>query len=390
LIPLLSATTISLLVIAATTVVFVCYCPDVPGPESYRLLSSANSEIWTLTPRVELSRGVDPDGSLMRTEAHIRCWRDPSCKQSSEDPKLSIVCVHGTFSSSHEFEEWAEELQRKSIAANMAPPSIFAVDLPGHGLTGPWTDSCGTPEYSMDADVAFLHEILHRPEFESRNVVLVGHSLGGSVASAYAARWPENVAGVVLIAPWGLQHGSKDNIMKQCVWFIKLVLSPRWRFLSVWVCLLFIRVTPRMLVRYAISTAFGPGAPDAGEAAPERAKIHFAGDRMHALMLRAGNRRTFVTRVAHFIAQERHAPLARARCCAQLKEIQCPVQLQWGDADKWLSVERCTAWAQMLGSRAVDICRWPGVGHCVTEQIPGRSAEAVLAFIQRFIIARAG
>ena len=40
-------------------------------------------------------------------------------------------------------------------------------------------------------------------------LVLVGHSLGGYLASAYTVRYPENVSSLILVSPAGIPRGPE-------------------------------------------------------------------------------------------------------------------------------------------------------------------------------------
>ena len=69
---------------------------------------------------------------------------------------------------------------------------VIAVDLPGHGESDP------LPGVSVEEYAAVVAEFLIA--LECGPVVVIGHSLGGAIALALAARHPELVRGLVLIA----------------------------------------------------------------------------------------------------------------------------------------------------------------------------------------------
>jgi len=76
-----------------------------------------------------------------------------------------------------------------------------ALDLRGHGGSDPADDG----DYSIEAFAADVAAVAD--ELALRRFVLVGHSLGGSVAIEYAGRHPERVAGLLLVDPNGDQSG---------------------------------------------------------------------------------------------------------------------------------------------------------------------------------------
>jgi pyruvate dehydrogenase E2 component (dihydrolipoamide acetyltransferase) len=71
---------------------------------------------------------------------------------------------------------------------------VIAVDVPGFGASAP-----AGPGFALDAVADRLVERLALDAFD-----LVGHSLGGAVAVAVAARHPGTVRRLVLVAPAGL------------------------------------------------------------------------------------------------------------------------------------------------------------------------------------------
>jgi pimeloyl-ACP methyl ester carboxylesterase len=85
------------------------------------------------------------------------------------------------------------------IKDHIEPPRrLIAPDLPGSG----YSDKPNV-DYTLDYYVRFLSEFIDQLELE--RYVLVGHSMGGMIASAYASGDPEGLERLVLIAPYGLE-----------------------------------------------------------------------------------------------------------------------------------------------------------------------------------------
>jgi 3-oxoadipate enol-lactonase len=107
--------------------------------------------------------------------------------EPSPDPgkgPAPLFCIHGAGMSSV---SWMELVKR-------LPPArrVVALDLPGHGQSERWPEQPSIAGY-RDAVEAVCSEL------KLQRIVLVGHSMGGAVALAYALAWPEKVAGLVLV-----------------------------------------------------------------------------------------------------------------------------------------------------------------------------------------------
>jgi pimeloyl-ACP methyl ester carboxylesterase len=100
------------------------------------------------------------------------------------DPKgqRALVFVHGA-GGSHL--NWPPQLRR------LAGANTYALDLPGHG------QSEGQGRTSISAYADFVAAFLDTLGLEK--VTLVGHSMGGATALDFALRYPERLAGLVLV-----------------------------------------------------------------------------------------------------------------------------------------------------------------------------------------------
>jgi pimeloyl-ACP methyl ester carboxylesterase len=116
---------------------------------------------------------------------------------------IPIVFLHGFGASLQTWDIWAQALSEDY--------RVISVDLPGFGLTGEDPTGIYTDQRSVEVLEAFLKE-LNIPK-----VVLVGNSMGGKFAWQFAARYPNQVAKLVLISPDGyaspgIEYGKKPDV----------------------------------------------------------------------------------------------------------------------------------------------------------------------------------
>lgn len=86
----------------------------------------------------------------------------------------------------------------------------FALDLPGHGLSAK-----GNFSYSLDFYGQVVKQWLDRLEIQ--NAVLVGHSMGGQIATRLALQYPDLFSHLVLVAPAGFETftPTEKNLLSQ-------------------------------------------------------------------------------------------------------------------------------------------------------------------------------
>ncbi|MEV0319500.1 acetoin dehydrogenase dihydrolipoyllysine-residue acetyltransferase subunit [Streptomyces sp. NPDC050658] len=160
-------------------VIAVIAAADVPEDEIERVAEQA---------REQLARGVpaEDEGSPVSGLASVQ-GRAIAYTTSGSGPE-EIVLVHGYGGDKN---SWL--FVQEPLAARH---TVYALDLPGHGESG---KDVGDGSLGALADVVmgFLEALgIERAH-------LVGHSLGGAVATAVAARVPERVRSLTLISPAG-------------------------------------------------------------------------------------------------------------------------------------------------------------------------------------------
>lgn len=133
---------------------------------------------------------TEPAASLLRqakvspvtyklTHLTLRGW------QSGAATGTPVLCLHGWLDNANSF---------LPLAAEMLNVHMLAIDLPGHGLS-----SHRSPEahYYLFEYIADLVELIQQQAWSA--LTIIGHSMGGMIASALAAAMPELVARLVLV-----------------------------------------------------------------------------------------------------------------------------------------------------------------------------------------------
>lgn len=85
----------------------------------------------------------------------------------------------------------------------------IAPDLPGFGSNGYGSENAYSPDFYV-AELSAFADALGLRKFD-----LVGTSMGGALAAYYAAKHPERVNKLVLLAPAGLEPPHKNYFMRQ-------------------------------------------------------------------------------------------------------------------------------------------------------------------------------
>tara|TARA_R110001592_G_scaffold38190_7_gene126286 strand:+ start:5899 stop:6843 length:945 start_codon:yes stop_codon:yes gene_type:complete len=110
--------------------------------------------------------------------------------------KTTLVFLHGLSSNADAWSKNIEELQKKY--------TCVALDLPGFGKS-----SIKSPEYTPSYFAEITHQFIQK--LKLKNVVLVGHSMGGQASIKLALKYPNDIQKLVLVAPAGLETFKKEN-----------------------------------------------------------------------------------------------------------------------------------------------------------------------------------
>ncbi|MBK9330106.1 MAG: alpha/beta hydrolase [Sphingobacteriales bacterium] len=246
-----------------------------------------------------------------------------------------IVLIHGTGACLQTWDGWTDSLTAHGF-------KVIRLDMPAFGLTGPRKDN----DYSIRMYVEFLDEFLSRHQIDT--FAIAGNSLGGEIAWCYAVAHPEKVNNLILVDPAGFY--SKDKGNKAIVFKLAKIK---------WLAALMAKIDTKVIVDKTVKDVY----EDDSKIKKETIQMYYD------MSMREGNRESFSARVQQ-IDSEKHPDIST---------IQIPTLILWGKQDKLIDVSMADNFIKIPHSKLVV---YDGVGHSPQEEIPAKSAEDVMSFIQ--------
>ena len=116
------------------------------------------------------------------TKTHL--FKNTTISFTDQGKGTAVVLLHGFLENKQMWNAFLSQISKRN--------RIIAIDLLGHGET-----ECLGYVHRMEDQADMVHSVLQ--ELKIRKVVLIGHSMGGYIALAFAELYPEYVKGIVLL-----------------------------------------------------------------------------------------------------------------------------------------------------------------------------------------------
>jgi pimeloyl-ACP methyl ester carboxylesterase len=253
-----------------------------------------------------------------------------------------LVLLHGTSASLHTWEGWSRLLQGQH--------RVISFDLPGFGLTGPFSGRYASWTYRGDDLARFVLELLDH--LQVRRFAIAGNSLGGEVAWRVASMAPDRVQRLVLVDAAGYELKPESVPIG-----FRLAALPGANHLFEW-------LLPRGVVEASVREVYG----DPAQVTPQLV------DRYFEITLREGNRGALLQRLQAQALDQRSLDANVAR----IRALKLPTLVIWGGRDRLIPPALAQRFnADISGSRLVV---FDALGHVPQEEDPAATAAAVSSF----------
>ena len=285
-----------------------------------------------------VARWAPPPSDFIEVQGQVVHLRDEGPR---DDPR-PIVLIHGTSASLHTWEGWAAALRGQR--------RVIRFDLPGFGLTGPWSDtfSGSYPHENYQGDAYARFTLALMDALNVQRAVLAGNSLGGEVAWRTAFLAPQRVVGLVLVDA----AGPAFTPLHVPVGFQIARLPVLNRVMEL--------LLPRPLVARSVAEVYGNPARVTDELV----------DRYFELTLREGNRRALSTRLQH---------LRSGEDAGRIATLKLPTLILWGGRDRLIPPSVAQQFKQQIAGSQLVV--FDTLGHVPQEEDPAATVAAVKVFL---------
>lgn len=250
-----------------------------------------------------------------------------------------LILLHGYADSADTWRLVIDRLRKRGRAA-------VALDLPGFGVA----DRLHREATILPQLDAFIETAIEHWAADSGSVVIAGNSLGGTVALRAAERDHDQIAGIVPIAPAGLDMPT---------WFAAIQGAPLVRAM-----LRSPVPVPESAVRRAVGTTYKVLAfaspRKADQAVVAAFTSHVRSRRDVVRMLGTGER----------LMSEIRDPF-------RLQLIRCPVLVVWGERDRMVFTSGAERLAEAIPDARVELI--PRCGHCPQIEEPDLLSDLLAA-----------
>lgn len=330
--------------VALAAVLASLYRPPLDRAEIRRLYAVDGSRFAEICPAVDPENGEAPE-PFPCTEVH---YRDEGPRNEETDSAPTVVLLHGTASSLHTWEGWADDLSRDH--------RVVRFDLQGYGLTGPNADRVYTVARQVAVGEALLRHL------GVGKAVVGGNSLGGQVAWRWAVAQPERAHGLILVDAAGAPREEASGDDESGGTVLDLATIPGLRHLLT-------RLTPRFLVKSGLEDVYGD---------PSRLDPAVV-DRHYEMLLAEGNRKALVDAMTTRRATQRSSRLTPKQAAHALRRLDVPTLVLWGAEDDWIPPSHGERFHELLPRSELVV--YEGLGHVPQEEAPQRTVEDARAFL---------
>jgi|GEM_PF-2109852 len=242
-----------------------------------------------------------------------------------------IIFIHGIAGSLFIWDKWAKQLKKNY--------RVIRPDLPAF-------EKSESTEFSFDFYTEFIQAFANKLGID--RFFLCGHATGGQIAYETAARMPDNIKALALIAPTGF---SKLNSSVLSATF-RLAFKTFGKQHIKW-------LTSRYLLKKHLRQLYHNG-----DLVTEELTEKFLNT-----LLKEGNRQSYFD-------------CLQLENNTQINEITTPTLIQWGENDRIITVDNARKFRSLITT--ISLITYPNAGHFLFDEVAEKSSKDLMEFLENY------